>query len=519
MPNFDTTGLNFFTSRDFVVTTVRASEIAACTAAIAVSACPIAFCTSSASKTSLPFKYGASASVTRWNARSILSILACDCLTTSSHANRSEFSSVTAFISLSFAWVALAFSKSAWRALCTEPVDDFEEDSMDLVTSVRDACTTFTAEAISLMLSSEGRSSPRGQLNISNLCISSSNFFRASCLSSTTCLLLHVFSPWSTTRRCFPSSACTTFIRFNILTHSAANAAWPALAFCFAVMVFRASAHAKAATFSSSIAFSVAALSVAADASSARSPASGPAASTIARTFVSASTTGSVISCRQAVTFRVWVSFLNSATLVATSSIRANCSFKSVTCFARAPSLTFASSASLCFTNVLPLATAKSTALAASSLSAIAVLASSTGTISNPLRKAPSASVVFSISVSAVAAISTHLTNNSSNLPSSFNSVKRALKSSILFFVTLPTPCASTSFCFNWPCAVAAFWSTNLKAACKLLRTAGVADSATFTSSWVGESVIKCTSLSISTSTTASLPVTWSMTLLVSTFN
>mmetsp|Transcript_54587 Transcript_54587/g.145797 ORF Transcript_54587/g.145797 Transcript_54587/m.145797 type:complete len:539 (+) Transcript_54587:3148-4764(+) len=517
-PYVETEGTNFFTSIDLEATKVRTSVIAACTATIASSEAHTAFVASATSRNSSPFKYGSSAAETFSNATSTFPSFDCASLTKPSQVTRWVCSWVLILISFNLACEVFAFASRPATASTTGPVEVLAAVSNVFTTSERDACTDLTAASTSLMLSSEGRSSPRGQLWISTFSSSSSTHFNSASFCSNSCLLFHAFSPCRAALLCFPSSACAAFTRPCILEHSFANAVFPALDFCFAVIAFRASAHARAADFSSSKVSSVASLRLSTELSSNETPLNGAAASIVFCSFASASDTNSMTSCINKPVFLDMVSFLKADTAVATASSLDTISCNSAVVFVLVPSLYFDNSAIFALMKVFPSAIAVSTAFAASSLSAMATVASSAGMTSIPFKNGASAAVVFCKSASAVAAFSALFDSIPSNAPRSFCSVKRVLNSSNFFFVSLPRDCICARSSFNCPWAVAAFWSTNLNEPLKLFITRKMAVSAALTSSSLGVSSTMFNTFSTSTSIAPNLFVTTDITFLPSTF-
>mmetsp|Transcript_102766 Transcript_102766/g.257749 ORF Transcript_102766/g.257749 Transcript_102766/m.257749 type:complete len:301 (-) Transcript_102766:2211-3113(-) len=263
-PNLETASVNLRISAVFSIKKVRISVIAFCTATAAASESATALVASSSGRTSMPLKYGTSASATFWKASSTVSNLALACLRTASHTTRSRCSRVVSFISSTLPCATFALSSKAMSSVFVGPWALPCTVSKALTTAVNFVCTLLTAASISLMCSSEGCSSPRGVVKISAFSTSTSICFISSVFSWTVCLAFQSFSPCNAAFRCLANSCCAAVKRDCSLDNSAEYAVDSLVlpSFSFAIKTFRVSAQASAATFSHANVCSVAALSL-----------------------------------------------------------------------------------------------------------------------------------------------------------------------------------------------------------------------------------------------------------------
>mmetsp|Transcript_66904 Transcript_66904/g.193346 ORF Transcript_66904/g.193346 Transcript_66904/m.193346 type:complete len:224 (-) Transcript_66904:1697-2368(-) len=220
--------------------------------------------------------------------------------------------------------------------------------------------------------------------------------------------------------------------------------------------IFRASTHATAAAFSASRVCSVAARKRLTSKSSGFGEAPsrrGAEASQVLCSFASASWTLRVTSRSRSLASRKLVSFVNFASFWPISSSRACNWDKSSAAWTRTTSGKHLTTTCFALKNDLVLATAASATEAVDLHAAIAASLSSTGTFSTPLRKGPSASVVFKNASSAACVSTPASLRIASACKPSIWLRSCTLKSSSFFFVSLLRSSMRPSSVFKAHCA------------------------------------------------------------------
>mmetsp|Transcript_97686 Transcript_97686/g.285162 ORF Transcript_97686/g.285162 Transcript_97686/m.285162 type:complete len:748 (-) Transcript_97686:72-2315(-) len=450
---------------------VRASPMAACTAAAAASDSFSVSLASATGKNSRPLRNGNSALFTLSIASSTSSAFLTPSLTYASASTRSLWSFVAASTELSFSWalrlLSTSFCREAFTAGAAPGRCEFRQVSEDFSAF----CEVTTASPISLTASS-GSSSPSAEASTTfwTFSTSSSALLIRSCSSEITALPLMSLEPPSAAFLCFVTSAIALF---SLLWSLAMGAARSLLgSFCFVAMTFRASAHASMASFSAVPARSRASRRTSVETSSRFSEWKASQIFASAWTLPSPSAMASMRSASLAVVFRSKVSALKTASFFEASSAR------SMSCFSSskvslATSLGFLlASSSLVLTKSLAALMAVSALPAAASQSLMAFVDCSGGSTSMPFKKGVSASLHATSASSAFSAFSAACVTICCMAMPSRCRRRTWLTDSIFFLAATPRSLIWFSSSFSMPSAVRIF-SSRFRSALEMAMVAG----------------------------------------------